>query len=190
MGDNGRRHVTDGLVVLWVVVWAVIGTWTGVTIWRLADTGDTITNSGDALVSVGGGLEGLAGVPVIGDRPAQIGAKVKHTGGDISDRGQEIKGQMHRLGLLLGIAIVGIPSAPVLGLYLPLRIAGRRERRDVEAQLRRHPEDDDFDRWLADRARAHLRYVDVVEAERAAPGPRGLADAELVRLGISRPPQR
>ncbi len=193
--DRSTLQTWDGLVLLWVVLWAAFGVWTGVTIWQVADTGDTITNSGEALHSVGNGLESLGGVPVIGDRPAEIGREVGGAGQDIAVRGQQIKGQLHRLGLLLGIAVVGMPAAPVVGLYVPLRLSRRRDVVQLRRQLRDRPDDAGLDRYLADRARLTLPYAAVTaiadgqpdESERARD--RRLADAELDRLGIHRPPR-
>lgn len=181
--DQRSVRLLDGVVVFWCVFWCVLGVWTGVTLWRAADVGDTISTSGSSLASVGRGLESLSDLPVIGERPGEIGAEVNRSAADIVERGAEVKGQLRLLGLFLGIGLVGIPVTPVLGLYLPLRLRRAREIRAIRGQLEQHREDPGFDRWLADRARATLSYSEV-----SAHGSdeRALADAELARLGISR----
>ncbi len=160
------------------------------TLWSAADVGDTISSSGRSLASVGDGLESLAGVPVVGDTPASIGADLQGSAADITTRGAEVKGQLRLLGILLGIAVVGIPVSPVLGLYVPLRLRRAREVRSIRRQLQEHGDDPGFERYLADRARSSLPYDAVATLD---PSPahsdvdRQLADAELVRLGIRRP---
>ena len=52
-------------------------------------------------------------------------------------RGQEVKSQMRLLGVLLGIALVGIPVTPIVGLYLPLRLRRSREIAGLQRALRR-----------------------------------------------------
>lgn len=180
--DPRSVRTLDGAVVFWCVLWCVLGVWTGVTLWQAADVGDTISTSGNTLATVGRGLEGLSDLPVIGERPAEVGAEVTGSANDIVARGGEVKGQLRLLGVFLGIALVGIPVTPVLGLYLPLRVRRAREIAGIRRQLADHHDDPGFDRWLADRARASLPYSDVAGLD-----DRGLADAELARLGLSRP---
>ncbi len=132
--DHRTLRLLDAAVLFWVVLWVVIGAWTGVTLWRAADVGDTVASSGRSLVSVGEGLQSLSAVPLVGDRPAEIGTEVTETAGEISERGDEVKGQLRQLGVVLGIAVVGIPVTPVVGLYLPLRLRRGRE----VAGIRRH----------------------------------------------------
>lgn len=189
--DERTLRTWDGFVLFWVVLWVVVGAWAGVTIWHTADAGDTISSSGRSLVSVGSSLEDLADVPVIGTKPGEIGAEVAGNGQEIIARGQQVRSQLRRLGILLGMAIVGIPVTPVLGVYLPLRLAHRRERERIRREIGRRPDDACFDRYLADRAWANLSYDQIVEIQgRAEPGSgsdRPLADAELTRLGLLRP---
>ncbi len=188
--DHKTVKLLDGAVLFWVVLWCVVGTWTGLILWQAADVGDTITSSGESLSAVGAGLEDLSGVPVIGDRPGEIGAGVSRTAVDIAARGGEVKGQLRQIGVFLGVALVGIPVIPVLALYLPLRLRRRRETAEISRQLDEHGDDPGFQRFLADRARASLPYTTVATLD---PSPehrdsdRDLAEAELVRLGLRRP---
>lgn len=192
--DESTLRLWDGIAVFWVVLWAALGVWTGVTLWHVADAGDTISSSGRALYAVGHGLQDLAEVPVVGEGSGPVGQKVVATADDITARGQHLKGQMRRLGVLLGLAVLAIPVIPVVGLYLPLRLARRREVSALRRDLARHPHDPGLDRYLANRARTLLPYQTVVMLTEAAAagreaddGDRRLADAELSRLGIRRP---
>lgn len=198
--DHRTLRLMDAAVLSWVVLWIAIGAWTGVTLWRAADVGDTVASSGRSLVSVGEGLQSLSAVPLVGERPAEIGADVTETADEISARGGEVKGQLRQLGVVLGIAVVGIPVTPIAGLYVPLRLRRGREVAQIRRHLAEHDDDPRYDRYLADRARASLPYDTVATLdpspddassgrtpEQARATHRVLADAELARLGIRRP---
>lgn len=191
--DESTVRVLDGLVLAWVVLWVVLGGWFCFSTWQLADLGDTVTTSGGAIESTGRALESLDAVPVVGDEPAALGAEVAVTGADVAARGQEVKGQLRQTAVLLGLAIAIMPTTPIAGLYLPLRLARRRERAAVRRALAGSAEDPALDRYLADRAmrgmpldslRAHL--AEDTGGGAVEPWLRRLADAELARLGLRR----
>lgn len=185
--DARAVHAWDGFVMFWVVLWIVLGALTGVTLWQAADTGDTISTSGQALQSAGAGLQGLADIPLIGERPGTIGDEVVATGKDVAERGQLMKGQLRRLAILLGIAVIFIPITPVAGFYLPVRRSWSRQRKDLARALAEHGDHPALDGYLAVRARVHLAYSDVARLVSQGDGERNLADAELDRLGLTRP---
>ena len=110
MSDEWSVRTLDRLVVFWVVLWIVLGAATGITLWRAADLGDTLTTSGNTLTAVGQSLRDLSELPLIPDRPGEVGANVQESAAQITVRGQEVKSQMRLLGVLLGIALVGIPG--------------------------------------------------------------------------------
>ena len=93
------------------------------------------------------------------------------------------------MGTLLGFSIALIPSAPVLFLYIPGRIAVERERRALRRAVARHY-DAAMEELLAHRAVVHLPYQRLQEvsadpAEDLATGQHAaLARAELERLGL------
>lgn len=189
--DARAVHAWDGFVLFWMALWTALGLWTGVTLWQASATGDTISTSGDALSTVGAGLESLAEVPVIGDRPGEIGQEVSATAIDITERGQAIKGELRRLALLLGVATVAIPIMPVGGFYVPARLAWRRHVREVDEAIQANPDDRALDRYLAGRARAGLSWPDLRDLTghegNDALADRDLADAYLARIGLTRP---
>lgn len=183
----------DALVVLWLVFWVVIGAWSGYTIWQVSDVGDTVSTSGGALDSAGRALESLGKIPVVGDGPAQLGHQVVTTAADVSTRGEEVKSQLRQLSLLLGLSIMLMPTTPLVGLYLPLRWGRRREVAELRRALSAYGGDLAFDRYLAERALQTLPYTRVHQLvgdpwQAISEGRiRPLADAELHRLGLSRP---
>lgn len=185
-------RLLDSLVMFWLVLWLVVGAWSGWTIWQLSELGDTVTRSGEALQVAGAALQDIGEIPVVGERPGELGAEVVPAATDIAERGQVVKGQLRQLALLLGISIVAIPTTPVVGLYLPLRMARRREIARIRGSLGAH-DDPLLDRYLAERALGALPYATVRAlssdpwADVAQGRVRTLADAELDRLGIVRP---
>ncbi|MDQ3628471.1 MAG: hypothetical protein M3419_06650 [Actinomycetota bacterium] len=191
--DEATVRLVDSLVIFWVVFWLVVGSWTGFTIWQLSDVGDTVTNSGQALSSTGEALQALRELPIVGDEPGELGDEVVSTGGDIATRGQEVQGQLRQLSLTVGVSIALMPMAPVLGLYLPLRLARRRELGAVRGALSSNGLDPTLERYLAERAVDNLPYATVRHLsddpwrDIAHGRGRALARAELVRMGL-RPP--
>lgn len=187
--DSRTLHTWDGVILFWVVLWIVVGAWTGITLWQAADTGDTISSSGRSIATVGDSLAGLADVPLVGGKPGEIGEQVSQNGAEITARGQEIKGQLRQLALLLGLSIVAIPITPVLGLYLPVRLERRREVEGVRRELGRRGLDPSLVDYLSERARGNLPYDMVRPLVPGGPldddGRRRLAEAELARLGIA-----
>lgn len=189
--DELTIRLLDAFVVFWVVVWLTIGGFSAVTLWQLAELGDTITTSGDALHTAGSALVDIGKLPVVGDRAGELGDEVVASSVDISTRGQDVKGQLHQLSLLLGFSIAIMPTTPVVGFYLPLRLARRREVKDVQRALAEHPDDPSLDRFLAARAIANMSFIELRSIAddpllALSDRPTALADAELSRLGLSR----
>jgi hypothetical protein len=182
----------DGALALWVVFWLVIGGLTAVSVWDLSGMGTTLSRSGQALDTAGEGLQRLGAVPLVGDRTEQLGNEVRATAADVTEQGRETRNSLRRLSILLGLAVALIPSAPVLGLYLPRRLARRRTVREVAARLRRRPDDPALDRYLAAQAVATLPLPRLLEhcddpcGELTGGRARALADAELAHLGLRR----
>ena len=53
MSDERTVHILDRLVLFWVALWIVLGAATGITLWRAAELGDTVSSSGTTLTTVG-----------------------------------------------------------------------------------------------------------------------------------------
>ncbi len=178
----------------WILLWLVVGVWSAYTVWDLSELGDTVSTTGRSISSAGSALKSLEDLPVVGARPGEVGSDALLAGAEIDSRGQLVKSQLQQLAVLLGVAICLIPTTPVVGLYLPLRLARRREVRSLGKALRGHADDPGLDRYLAERALRALPYAHVrglvadpwsatVDDGRT----RLLADAELARLGLTRP---
>ncbi|MDF2966958.1 MAG: hypothetical protein K0Q93_736 [Nocardioidaceae bacterium] len=191
--DEPTVRLLDGVVGFWLVLWLAVGVASGYTFWDASSLGDTVTRSGEALGSAGSALETLGEVPVVGEGPAELGSEVSSTAADIVASGGEIKTDLRRLALLLGLSIALMPTTPVLGLYLPLRLTRRRDSRDLQRAIGQHGRDPALDRYLAERA-THMLPYSVVRSlsddpfkDIAQGRTRHLADAELRRLGLRSP---
>lgn len=113
--------VLAGLVATWVVLWLVVGAWTGYELWQLGDLGATVADSGRALDAAGTGLQSLEGIPVVGEQTAELGEQVRSNAQDIVAGAGEAQSRTRRLAVLLGLTVALVPSVPVLAVHLALR---------------------------------------------------------------------
>lgn len=117
----------DGLVAFWTVFWLVVSVWVGFELWHLSALGQSLSDSGTALDTAGKALQAVGKVPVVGDVPGQLGDQVRQTASDVVVRGAEAQVSLRRLSILLGLAIFLMPVTTVLAVYVPSRLALRRE---------------------------------------------------------------
>jgi hypothetical protein len=128
-------------------------------------------------------------VPLVGDRIAETAAPVREAGDNARRSALQSRQAAHDLSWLLGVAIALLPTLPVLGLYLPARVALVRDRRAI-ARAVRDGSDAGLEETLARRAVVNLpfhrlREVSAAPLDDLARGRHGaLARAELRRLGL------
>jgi hypothetical protein len=185
--DDLRRW--DGIMLFWIAFWLVMGIALGVTIWGLTGLADSAVASGKALNRAGESFESLGDIPIVGSGPAQFGSEIRATAEGIVANGSTAGRNIRGLAVLLGVSIAVLPSFAILALYLPLRLARRRDVQEVQAALGTEGLSDDLIRYLALRARSVMSYQQVEAASAgSSSGPdadRSLARAELQRLGIA-----
>lgn len=180
--------------VAWAVVWFVIAGVTAYELYVLRDLGSTLGRTGVAVSTTGKALEALAGIPIVGSEVGALAHQVQAAGASAVASGRADRSSTTDLAVLIGVAIALIPSLPVLGLYLPLQAAWRRERRAIARALRERGDDPLLEEYLARRAVSNLPYAELraitTQPWRDLQGGRwhALADAELARLGL--PPRR
>jgi hypothetical protein len=144
--------------------------------------------------SLGGSLSSLQGVPFVGGAIGRAGHQIQQVGANTAASAHSTASSVHVLAVLLAVAVALLPSVPVLGFYLPLRLNRRREAQAVRRALSRHGDDPAFEAFLARRALASVGYrrLDALSdgwRELPVDERRRLADAELARLGIARSPR-
>ncbi len=192
-GSHRERRTWDGLILLWVVFWIAMGAAVAVAIWTMSGLADSAVESGRALDSAGKVFEGLGQIPVIGEGPGQFGTEVRQTAENIVVNGEQAGRSIHGLSILLGVTVAVLPSIPVVGFYLPMRLALRRDTRQVRQALRQEGMSERLRDYLAGRATMVLSYDEVMAATRGVPGDdreerrHRLALAELRRLDVPFP---
>jgi hypothetical protein len=177
----------DTVVATWVVLWIAIAIGVAHDTRQLADVGETVSQTGSAIQQVGGAL---GSVPLLPSGVSDTADSVQAAGASAIEGGQTSADATRRLAILLALAIAVIPSVPVLGLYLPLRLWRLREARQVETALRDGGDDPGFREFLARRAAENLSFQELREVS-TQPWVDlregrfdGLAEAELMRLGV------
>jgi hypothetical protein len=181
-----RITVPDLALAVWVALWIALAVLVAVNTREVAKLGSTVSQTGSAMRQVGG---------VIGSIPfsGEVGAasqSVEQAGASAETNGADAEGAANRLGIFLGIAIALIPSMPVIGFYLPIRLARVREGEAARKSLARYGGDLRFQEFLARRAIQHLTYEEITAVSEQPWDDmrhgrfRDLATAELNRLEI------
>jgi len=187
-------RIIDVALLLWVVLWIGLGTFTAREISNLTSLSDTLVKTGDSISQTGNALRLFAAVPFVGGQIGNFVNQITSAGADIQTSGHQSQGALQRLSWVIGFTLGLLPPLFMLALYLPLRFSWRRAVRDVRAGLAR--DDPAFEEYLARRAIDNLPYDRLRQISdnpwhELAAGEFGpLADAELARLGIARPPAR
>jgi len=183
-------HVLDAAIALWVAIWIGLGVAIGLEVAQLTSLSRTVVIDGHAVETVGRSLEPLKALPFVGSVVGQEAARIASAGASTVRGGESTTSSIHVLSVLLALAVALLPSMPVFGFYLPLRLERRRECRALKAAVRAHGEDPAFQTFLAQRALAALSYHQLrreasplwmrsLESEREQ-----LAAAELRRFGL------
>lgn len=189
----GRALVAlDAVIALWVVAWVTLGLAIGHQVSGLRALSQTTTKVGSALRQTGATLDTLGSLPLVGRQLGQTARQIEDAGASTVASGHASRDSVHSLSWMLALAIAVIPSIPVIGFYLPVRLLAVRERRRLRAVVAAHGEDPAFRRYLAHRALLTMPYDRLVATEREpwagySDGAfEALADSELRRMGIRR----
>ena len=184
---TSRFAAPDLLMVAWAVLWIALAIGVVQSTRDVARLGGTVSQTGTAVSQVGGLINDI---PLIPDNVSSASTSVQAAGQSAQVNGAQGQDAADRLGIYLGIAIAIIPSVPIIGLYLPIRITRVRERRVAQQALALHGHDPQYQQFLARRALEKLPYEDIM-AVSAHPWDdlqhgryAALATAELHRLEI------
>lgn len=187
----GRRLLAlDLTLVLWVAVWLILALQVAQEVRGLAELSTTVSRVGTAVEESGRVLSGLEELPLgVGDRLEEPARRIEEAGRSAVSSGSSSRDSVESLSVLLGLALAVIPSLPVFGFYLPLRLGHVRERRALLGAIE-SARGDALEEFLARRAVERLSYRRLrrVSAEPwrdlAAGHYRALACAELERFGL------
>jgi hypothetical protein len=190
MPSSRTLHVLDAALALWAAAWIALGVLIGINVRNLTELSNTVSEDGQAVATVGASLHSLEGVPLIGGQIGTDAAKVQRAGEATASSGRSTVSSIRALSVLLGIAVALLPTVPVMLLYLPARLARRREAAALRRALAVHADDRDFLTFLARRATDAVGYHELRRVSRTpwADVENGdceaLAQTELRRLGI------
>jgi hypothetical protein len=138
--------VADVLVVVWMIVWIVLGTIVVREARQLEDLSETVVTAGEALDQTGDGLRGTSAglreahralqvvesLPFVGreieenlegaaDTLDDIAQEVERTAASAQESGRSSKESVDDLSLILGLAVALVPILTLLAAYAPLR---------------------------------------------------------------------
>jgi hypothetical protein len=188
--DHRAIRTWDVILSVWVVMWSAIALVIAFEIHDLTRISDTLVDSSEVLEETGVVLTSLRDVPVVGDRVEDVEREIIEAARSARISGDASRNNITRLSVLLGLAIAFLPTVPVVGLYVPLRVSWNRDVRAVLKALRESGDDPTFREILARRAAERLPFHQLVDVS-SDPWrdlERGhydaLSRAELRRLGI------
>lgn len=117
-------------VVVWTVVWIVMGIWTQREVRTLRQLSTTVIKSGAAVKQTGDALQSLSSIPLVGGDVGRVGRQVSAAGIDARRSGRSSRTAVENLATLLGVSIALVPTIPMIALLIvTLRLA--RERRET-----------------------------------------------------------
>ena len=193
LSARAMRRLNVALAI-WAAFWIGIATYTAHEVAALRTLSHTVVKAGAATESTGHALAAVGHLPFVGGQISQLAAQAIAAGASARTSGASTATTIDQLAVLLGIAIAFIPTLPVLGLYLPLRLSWRRDRNAVRRAIARWDGEPGLEAFLAQRALAHLPFEELRElgydGTAGSPDNAELAAAELRRLGLADPPHR
>jgi hypothetical protein len=181
----------DIVLGLWVLVWIGLGVAIGIKLSDLSGLSHTAILTGHAVRALGRSFGLLGSVPLVGGSLGGVGRQIQAAGANIAGGGASSLSSIHDLSVLLAIAVALLPSVPVFGFYLPVRLDTRRESKALRQAVLSYGDDPAFRSFLARRAIDSIGYHrlrNITTLPWAHTGADAeateLAGAELARLGI------
>jgi hypothetical protein len=192
---SGARAVRrlDIIVGVWIAVWVVLGVVVWHDIGAQAQLATDVIKVGTAVKDTGKALGVVGGLPLVGGQIGEFAERIEGIGAEVEGSGISSRDAVRRSAVAAGLGIAVLPAVLVLALYLPARLRWRRDVQAISIVLPGSADDPAFQEYLARRAVAALSWD---ELRAVTPDPwgaidrgdhRALADAELARLGLSRP---
>jgi hypothetical protein len=173
------RLLVDVALVGWLVAWIVIGVQVGREVSGLSELSDTVVLAGGAIEQTGELLEQVGRIPFLGQPVGDLAESIRETGRSAQESAAASRGSIEDLSVLLALSIALIPTIPLVGIWLALRLRWRRDRVAVRRALAAGIPG--LDGLLSERARHTLPLDKVLELGNDE---RALAAAELERLGV------
>jgi hypothetical protein len=126
----------DVLVLLWTVVWLVLGITVGTFVERLGAVGESVEGAGQAIHRAGDAVGRLSEVPLVGDGFEAVADEIRTIGNETVQNGRSVEQDIDTLALLIGVGLAAGPTLPVLAAWIPPRVSRERERRALRRSLK------------------------------------------------------
>ena len=126
----------DLLVLLWTVVWLILGITVGTFVERLGAVGEGLEETGQAIHRAGDAVGRLSDVPLVGEGFGAVADEIRTIGNDAVENGRSVEQDVDTLALLIGIGLAAGPTLPVLVAWIPPRVSRERERRALRRSLK------------------------------------------------------
>jgi hypothetical protein len=149
---------TDLLLVLWVSFCIVVALAIGAEVRKLDRYGTTMDQSAEALRQTAEALRLIERLPLVGDSLRDVTGEILATSSRIEESATHTRESANRLSILLTVAIIVLPTAPALAIYLPQRIREFNMSRELLRSLRDSRNSEFLRNYLANRALTDLPY--------------------------------
>ena len=185
-----RQLLTDVIVLIWVYAWVRVARWVQDQVEKLAVPGQKLEAAGGGIADNLADAGGKVGrVPLVGEDLTAPFSRAADAARGVAEAGRQQQEAVHTMGWISAVAVLVIPFALVLLVWLPRRVSWVR-RAAVASAVRDRPAGDDLLalRALATRPLNELAALgpDIAQAwrtgDRAAV--QALAALELRNLGL------
>ncbi|HEY3090563.1 MAG TPA: hypothetical protein VGJ59_21130 [Jatrophihabitantaceae bacterium] len=134
-----RQLLTDIFIVIWVYAWVRIGIWVHDIVLKLGVPGQKLESAGNGIAGNLADAGGKVGrVPLVGDQLTRPFTGAADAARSLADAGRQQQEVVGNIALVVALAVVALPLALVLFLWLPLRLRWMR-RAGVASTVRDEP---------------------------------------------------
>lgn len=189
---SNRRAIRlmDIVATVWLISWVAFGIFVGSEVHDLRELSKTVVASSEVLEQTGNVLGSFEDFPGLGAQLVPLTERIEAAADSARASGLSSRRNIRVLSVAFGVGIALIPTVPLLGLYLPLRIAWKREVDGVRRTLAARQGDPLVREFLARRAAETMSLQDLRELganpwrelDQGRYGP--LSEAALKRLGL------
>jgi hypothetical protein len=130
----------------------------GAEVRKLGRYGTTIDQSAEALRQTAEALRLIERLPLVGDTLRDVSEEILATSARMNESASHTRDAARRLSVFLTIAIIILPTAPALAIYLPQRIRELKTNRDLLRSVRGSRNSEFLRNYLANRALTDLSY--------------------------------
>ena len=145
----------DVALVLWLLLWCLVGFALGRTVNELSGLSDGVIGAGDGVSDAAGALGGLADLPVIGGSIEAVADRIDAIGQGTVQKGEASKDVIFNVALVIGLVVALGPTVPPIAVWLLIRAPLTRDRRRIARAL--DAGDTGLEGYLALRAATLLR---------------------------------